>query len=204
MDIPGKEQGICEATMQQLGRMRAMQYAYHRKFFAWIALVFVLLVALVVFGGDRGLWLVPFVVVTAGVQAAFFLHFCDFARVHAQALEAKINTLLGTRVLMGAELEADYFYPLPAARIAGFVPSDPLSFFSVYTLHWCALWAAAFAGSLWAVLARGDSPDTWVLAGLAVAWAAINGGYVAWYFLRGKATRRMAAQLGERLHRQLD
>lgn len=204
MDIPAKEKGVFEATMQQLGRMRAMQYAYHRKFFAWMALVFVLLVVLFLFGGDRGLCLMPFVVVTAGVQAAFFLHFCDFARVHAQALEGKLNALLGTRVLMGAELEADYFYPLPAARIAGFVPSDPGSFFSVYTLHWCALWAAAFAGSLWAILARVGSPDKWVLAGLAVVWAAANGGYVAWYFLRGKATRCMVAQLGERLHGQLD
>lgn len=204
MDVSGKEQGVIEATMQQLGRMRAMQYAYHRKFFTWMTLVFVLLVVLVVFGGDRGLCLVPFVVVTAGVQAAFFLHFCDFARVHAQALEEKINALLGTRVLMGAELEADYFYPLPAARIAGFTPSDPWSFFSAYTLHWCVLWAAAFVGSLWAILAREGSPDHWAVAGLAVVWGAINGGYVAWYFLRGKATRRMAAQLRERLHRQPD
>ncbi|MDX6766385.1 MAG: hypothetical protein SFU85_06305 [Candidatus Methylacidiphilales bacterium] len=184
-----------EVALRQLERMRSMQYAYHQKFFSWITLVFVLLAALWVFGGSAGLWLMPFVVVTAGVQAAFYLHFCDFARVHAAAFERRINGLLGERVLRGSELESDYFYPLPAPKVAGFVPSRPFSFFSVYTLHWCVLWAGVFTVSLYRLWAGQPGPWTRVVVGVALVWAVANAGYVAWFFLRGDSVRRMARSL---------
>jgi hypothetical protein len=204
MEAREMERWVYESTQRQLERMRSMQYAYHRKFFSWIVLIFGLLVLLLVFGGRSSFLWIPFIVVTAGVQAAFYLHFCDFARIHAAALEEKINGLLGKRVHMGAELESAYFYPLPAPKVAGFIPSDPLSFFSFYTLHWSILWTAGFFGSLWAGWNEGPWAGREVWAALAVGWALFNGGYVAWYFLSGNSTRRMAAQLEERLHGPLE
>jgi hypothetical protein len=204
MDALEKERWVYESTRRQLERMRSMQYAYHQKFFHWIVLIFSLLVLLLVFGGGAAVLWIPFVVVTAGVQAAFYLHFCDFARIHAAALEKKINGLLGMRVHLGAELESGYFYPLPAPKVAGFVPGDPFSFFSFYTLHWSLLWTAGFFGSLWAGWEYGLVVEWGTWTALAVGWALLNGGYVAWYFLSGNSTRRMAAQLEERLHGPLE
>jgi hypothetical protein len=204
MDNEKKESLIYETTLRQLERMRAMQYAYHNKFFFWITLNFALLVWLYAGTDSRGLWVIPFVVVSAGVQAAFYLHFCDFARIHAAALEAKINESLGRRVLMGAELEADYFYPLPEPKVAGFIPSAPGNFFSAYTVHWTVLWAGLFLGSVWQGFAGSISPAAvwWALA--AVSWAGINFIYVAWYFLRSGATDRVADALKDKLHQPLE
>jgi hypothetical protein len=204
MDPDKREALIYDASMRQLERMRAMQYAYHNKFFFWITLNFVLLVWLYAGTGGRGLLVIPFLVVTAGVQAAFYLHFCDFARLHAAALEKKINELLQRRVLMGAELEGMYFYPLPEPKVAGFIPSAPLNFFSGYTLHWCLLWVGLFLISVWQGYASMASPLmlVWVLA--AVGWAVLNFGYVAWYFLRSGATDDVAERLEEKLHGPLE
>jgi hypothetical protein len=204
MDNDKREALIYDATMRQLERMRGMQYAYHNKFFFWITLNFVVLIWLYTSTGGLGRLVIPFVVVTAGVQAAFYLHFCDFARLHAAALEKKLNQMLGRRVLMGTDLEQDYFYPLPEPKVAGFIPSAPLNFFSGYTLHWIILWAVLFLGSLWQGYAQAASPTAIVMAVLAVAWAALNAGYVAWYFLRSGDTEHMAARLEKHLHQPLE
>lgn len=203
MEPHEKDARIYDATLRQLERMRAMQYAYHQKFFAWITLTFGVLVVLLVFGGRWAFPWIPFIVVTAGVQAAFYLHFCDFARIHAAALEEKINGMLGYRVHLGSELESVYFYPLPAPKVAGFIPSDPFSFFSFYTLHWSVLWTAAFVGSLWVGWRSGGFAGSPVWLAGTLAWAVLNGGYVAGYFLRGRAAARMKTILEERLHQPL-
>lgn len=203
MNHDQRQQWIYDATMRQLERMRAMQYAYHNKFFFWITLNAVLLVWLYAGTGGRGLLVIPFLVVTAGVQAAFYLHFCDFARLHAAALEDKINRLLQCRVLMAAELEGQYFYPLPEPKVAGFIPSAPRNFFSAYTAHWCVLWAVLFIGSLWQGFFNSASPGMVLWAVAAVIWAVMNFSYVAWYFMRSGATEDVAERLQEKLHQPL-
>lgn len=204
MDNEKRDALIYDATLRQLERMRGMQYAYHNKFFFWITLNFVLLVGLQVAGGVRGQMVIPFLVVTAGVQAAFYLHFCDFARIHAAALEKKLNRILGARVLMGASLENDYFYPLPGPKLAGFVPAAPLNFFSAYTLHWVVLWGALFIGSVWQVWAQ-TGPGGGLLAAVpAVGWAVVNFSYIAWYFLCSGSTDDLAARLDKELHAPLE
>lgn len=200
MNEEKRQELIYDATMRQLERMRGMQYAYHNKFFFWIILNFALLVWLLAGTGGRGLMVIPFLVVTAGVQAAFYLHFCDFARLHAAALEAKINGLLQRRVLMGAELESMYFYPVPEPKVAGFIPSAPLNFFSGYTVHWCALWAGLFLVSLWEGFRSSASVGMVLWAVAAVVWAMANAGYVAWYFMRSGATDDVAERLEKDLH----
>ena len=42
-----------------------------------------------------------------------------------------------------AVLEADFFYPHETARLSGYTPSRPDTFFSFFTLHFSVVWVAA-------------------------------------------------------------
>lgn len=194
---------IYEAAMRQLERMRAMQYAYHGKFFTWLGLVLVVILALVLWTGGAGWLFIPFVVVTAGVQASFYLHFCDFARTHAARLEAKLNEWLGVRVLLGGEIERLYFYDDREPKVSGFLPTTPGRFFSVFTLHWTMLWAVLFGVGL-TLSARVMEPF-WAMCYVvgALGWAGINFGFIAWYFWGGRDEKAVADYLDRELFGRL-
>lgn len=187
-----------DALSTQLGRMRAMQYAYHRKFFGLQLLSFAGIVAAFAWPSKAGMTALAFGLVTAGVTASFFLHFCDFARTHAKALEEKLNRMLGEPLLNAAELEADFFYPHQARRLSGFTPSRPDTFFSFFTLHWSVVWVgAALLALRW--LATACSGGRFLLFLLVYgAWAAFNVRFLLGWF-RGGAEARMTATLRERL-----
>ena len=186
-----------DALTRQLERMRAMQYAYNRKFFS------LLLISSLVAGGlilwDRWMgWLVVcFGLVSTGVTASFFLHFCDFARVHARAIEARINGLLGSQTLIASELEADYFYPHASPKLSGFSYARPWSFFSVYTLHFCAAWGLMILSSAWRLWNQLDTGVWFLSALLWSGWSAVNGLYLLWWFGSSGAEARMARRLAE-------
>lgn len=186
---------VIETTLRQLERMRGMQYAYHAKFFQWLTLIFLIILVLAIWGGNLGRALLPFVVVSGGVTASFFLHFCDFARLHASMLEKKLNRLLPEPCLFGAECESIYFYPLDQPKLSGWVPQCPGRFFSAFTLHWTLLWTAAGGGAAaWAMI-QFPSPERWAYAGLVAIWIAAHVIYLTVYFLRAKDLKRMQAHL---------
>lgn len=190
---------VIETTLRQLERMRGMQYAYHAKFFQWLTLIFLVLLVLAIWGGNLGRALLPFVVVSGGVTASFFLHFCDFARLHASMLEKKLNRLLPEPCLFAAECESIYFYPLDQPKLSGWVPRMPGRFFSAFTMHWTLLWtAAAGGGAAWA-FTHFPEPDRWFYAGLILLWMAANVTYLAFYFLRAKDLKTMEAHLESHL-----
>jgi len=189
-----KEDLKIQAWMEQLRRMREMQYAYHKKFFHGLYFFLVLVLACLFWDSPLSLALVTFLVITAGTQSCFYLHFVDFARLHARHLEARLNQALGKGTLVGSEIEDVYFYPIDAPKIGGFVPSAPLRFFSFFTLHWVLLWLGLAAFALWRllpVLGPCGRPYLFILAG----WAAVNGGYCTWYFAKGQDRNRLGASL---------
>ena len=166
---------------QQLARMRKMQYAYHKKFFHGLYLFLVLVLACLLWDSPPSLALVPFLIITAGTQSCFYLHFVDFARLHACHLERRLNKALGKGTLVGSEIEDAYFYPLDAAKIGGFVPSAPLRFFSFFTLHWVLLWLGLAGFALWRLLPAMGSCGRSYLA-ILFLWGGINTAYLAWFF----------------------
>ncbi|MBN8246792.1 MAG: hypothetical protein J0L84_05035 [Verrucomicrobia bacterium] len=183
-----------DALTRQLERMRAMQYAYHRKFFTLLLVTTLSLGLILAVPTGVTLVFLAFGLVSTAVSACFLLHFADFARTHARFLEAQINGLLGERVLVGAELEADYFYRTNLPRPGRLSLEGPETFFSFYTLHFCTVWAGAilFAGYR---LAKGLESGTFLLVLLAfTVWSALNGAFLYRWF-RGGALRRMEAQL---------
>lgn len=78
---------VVPVLSDQLSRMRAMQYAYHKKFFHSLYFFLVLVIACLLWNNPLALALAPFLVITAGTQSCFYLHFADFARLHARHLE---------------------------------------------------------------------------------------------------------------------
>jgi len=184
-----------DLTARQLERMRSMQYAYHQKFFNWLLILLLLLVFLGVWGGTVGRLILPFLVVTGGVLASFYLHFCDFARVHATALEKKLNHLLGSEELLGGTIESMYFYPIDSPKLSGWVPSKPFRFFSAFTLHWSVLWFAVWVLGAWIGYNQLNNPYHLVyLIGL-VIWSSANAIYLAYYFLNANDLRNVSSYL---------
>ena len=170
-----------QAWMEQLRRMREMQYAYHKKFFHGLYLFLVLVIACLLWDSPLSLALVPFLVITAGAQSCFYLHFVDFARLHARHLEKQLNQALGQGTLVGSEIEDAYFYPIDAPKIGGFVPSSPLRFFSFFTLHWVALWLGLAAFALWRLFpAMGPCSRRYLIA--VGVWGGLHLLYLGWWF----------------------
>jgi len=166
---------------EQLRRMREMQYAYHKKFFHGLYFFLVLVIGCLLWDSPISLALVPLLVVSAGTQSCFYLHFVDFARIHARFVEQRLNKVLGKNTLIGSEIEDLYFYPIDAPKVGGFVLSRPLRFFSFFTLHWIVLWLSLAAFALWRLLPMMGSCGCSYLALLAL-WGGVNLAYLSWFF----------------------
>ena len=172
-----------QAWLEQLRRMREMQYAYHKKFFHGLYFFLVLVVVCLLWDSPLSLALVPFLVITAGTQSCFYLHFVDFARLHARHLETRLNKALGKGTLVGSEIEEAYFYPIDAPKVGGFVPSAPLRFLSFFTLHWVLLWVGLAGFALWRLLPAMGPCNRSYLA-LVILWGGCNFLYLFWFFGR--------------------
>jgi ligand-binding SRPBCC domain-containing protein len=189
-----------QAVHSQLERMRAMQYQYHGKFFQWLVGSLVGFFVLWLWGGQAGALWIPFLIVTAGVQASFYLHFCDFARMHARHLERVLNEKFGQKLLIGGDLEDIYFYAIDRPKLSGLLPGTPFHFFSFFTLHWCVLWLAGMFAAVtygWSLLSEGGWGTGYLTALL--LWVTLNGVYLAWYFLKRRDLRKMDRLLAKEL-----
>ena len=183
-----------QAWMEQLRRMREMQYAYHKKFFHGLYLFLVLVIGCLLWDSAPSLALVPLLVITAGTQSCFYLHFVDFARLHARHLETRLNKVLGKGTFVGSEIENLYFYPIDAPKVGGFVPSTPLRFFSFFTLHWVALWLGLAAYALWRLLPQMGPCGSNYLVALGV-WGTLNLIYLIFYFYGARENRVTSTSL---------
>lgn len=184
--MPQTDQKIA-LWMDQLRRMREMQYAYHKKFFHGLYFFLVVVIGCLLWDSPVSLALVPLLVITAGTQSCFYLHFVDFARIHARFVEGRLNKALGKSTLIGFEIEDLYFYPIDAPKIGGFVPTAPLRFFSFFTLHWVILWLGLAAFALWRLLPMMGLCGKHYLILIAL-WAALNFIYLTLFF--GKSRDR--------------
>lgn len=191
--MPQTDQKIA-LWMDQLRRMREMQYAYHKKFFHGLYLFLILVIGCLLWDSPVSLALVPLLVITAGTQSCFYLHFVDFARIHARFVEGRLNKALGKSTLVGSEIEDLYFYPIDAPKVGGLVPTAPLRFFSFFTLHWVALWLGLAAFALWRLLPMMGPCGKHYLILLCV-WGGLNFVYLVWFFIKGRDRHSMASFL---------
>ena len=140
----------------QLARMRGMLFGYSERFFERIRTWTLVTLALLVIAGSGifpgAVVAVPFLVPFAFLETAYLFYYTVFARRHAEYLERAINARLGRDVLVAHRLEAAYFYPPDAPKIAAISLGRPLGMMSVTTIGYTVgaglLWLVGIQGSL--------------------------------------------------------
>jgi hypothetical protein len=192
----------------QLERMRGMLFGYSSLFFATIRNWTVACIGLLVLGWSgllpAAVVPVPFIVPFAFLETGYLFWYTVFARRHAERLEQAINARLGSDVLVAHRLEAAYFYPPDAPKIAALSFGNPLGFMGAMTIGY-----AAGAGLIWLAglvsaneyLARRvdpgfgpDVPASLVVPG-AIAWTLVIAAYLVWTSLRRADEDRLLAAL---------
>lgn len=186
---------------EQLRRMRGLLAAYSALFFGRIRdWAFVSITLLVVAQADvarAAIVFVPFVVPFAFLETAYLFFYTVFARRFAERLEMRLNARLGREVLVAHRLEAAYFYPPDAPKIAALSLGRPLGLVSVstlgYTVGAALLWLAGFVGLV--ELAGDDPGPASFLPVVALIWTAVIAGYLVWTFLTRHDEARLVREL---------
>ena len=180
-----------QALHAQLERVRAMQHRYSDLLYKLVTLGVVALALLSLASFTETLrsaaLLIPFFVIWAGVQSAYFLTYTMLARVYATGLEQAINELLGGDTLIAHRLEAAYLYPLSGPQFAGVPLRADQTFVGFITIHFWLLGAAAIllssyrAWQLLPAIEQGFAPASYYFPAL-IAWSLLHIVYLAWYF----------------------
>lgn len=199
--LAGDELRLLEA---QLGRMRGMIFRYYELFFRFTAggLVAsgVLFVAAFFPPTQAAALLLPFAILYVGFHAAYLFSYVIFARTYAAALERRINAGLGKDVLIAHRLEEVYFGAPGDPKVVAAPIGRPLTMLAAETWHFTVAGAAFFAvGTLIAnaTVARIGEPWSTFFVPAVLAWAAVNGVYLAWYFGRNRDQRALEELLTE-------
>jgi hypothetical protein len=187
---------------EQLVRMRSMLFAYSDLFFRRIFAWAVVSIGLLVLGTSimpPAVALVPFVVPFAFLETGYLFWYTVFARRHAARLESAINERLGRDVLVAHRLEAAYFYPPEAPRIAALSFGDPLGFMSAatigYTVGAALIWLAGIVGLAGLVDGLAEPGLMGLAVPAAIVWTAAIAAYLVWASLARREERRLMAAL---------
>lgn len=187
---------------QQLGRMRGMTLAYHRRFFGDIRLAVVSVLTLFALGFweiPEMFLLIPVVALYSAVQTAFDASYLIFARHYAARLERSLNARTGHTLLVAAEMENAYLFPLVRRKVVTAHLGSGFSWFGFVTLFYTALGLAlgGFGLALGWTTVLADADAGWRSAYIVTlltmtASALIVGG---WWFVGGAGERRLHAAL---------
>lgn len=188
----------------QLRRMRGMTALYHRQFFSDIR--FTVVVLLAIFGaglfGAKALYLAaPPVALLGAAQTAFDASYLIFSRHYAGRLESHLNRASGEQVLVGAELEATYLFPLDERKIVTVAGGTGFTWFGFMTILYTLLGVGAYVagvavsfvqafdiiGPVWSAV--------YVVAVGALTIATVAAGW--WWFWGGEGERRLRRVLDD-------
>ena len=185
---------------EQLRRMRGMLGAYSALFFQQITrwgLACVALLALSTLSGAApAAAIIPFLVPFAFLEAGYTFYYTVFARRHAEFIERTINARFGRAVLPAHRLEAAYFYPPDAPKLAFFSFGRVSGYGSVMTLGYSVgaafLWGAGVARIN--ALTSAGRLDPAILPA-ALLWTLGVTAFLLWHFLGKRDERRLLAEL---------
>ena len=184
----------------QLGRMRGMLYAYSALFFRHITIWGIVSLALLAASTQPSAApvasLVLFVVPFAFLEAGYYFYYTVFARRHAEFIERALNARAGRERLVAHRLEAAYFYPPDAPKLALLSFGRLSAYTSAMTIGYSVaallLWAAA-ANLTAAQVAAGELPA--IVPAAAAAWTVGVTAYLLWHFLSRRDEDRLLAAL---------
>ena len=196
-------------AIAQLGRMRGMTRYYHQRFFADVRHTTSVCVVLLVvgwWGVPEVFLLVPPVALIGANQTAFDASYLHFARQYAASLESDLNATVGAKVLVGAELEARYLYPLNEKKIVTAHLGPGFSWFGWMTILYAASGALAFmAGLALGLPTLAEAGSTWTVSYLVTLGVLLLGSLVVggWWFVTGVGESRLVEILENEFGRSL-
>lgn len=181
----------------QLARMRGMTRYYHKRFFSDIRFTTAASLALFAIGFwevPAAFLLIPPLALLGAAQTAFDASYLIFARHYAARLERYLNGSAQERVLVAAELEDRYLFPLHERKVVTAAFGSGFTWFGFMTLLYTGAGIAAFAFGLalgWEVLETAGAP--WALAYLGTLGVALIAvlGVGFWWFVSGTGERRL-------------
>ncbi len=174
---------------------------YHGRFFSDIRFSVLATIALFVLSFwevPDAVVLVPVVALIGAVATAFDASYLIFARQYASRLEDRLNTTVGETVLVAAEMEAVYLFPLDERKIVTARLGKDFTWFGFVTLFYTGVGVVSFSFGLALGLGRlADHGDAWLAAYLIVlAVATVATLWVGlWWFVFGEGERRLRAVL---------
>jgi hypothetical protein len=177
---------------------------YHERFFSDVRFTTVALLALLVLGWwqvPHAFLLIPVVALLGANATAFDASYLIFARQYAARLEKQLNESAGRDVLVGAELEDRYLFPLDRPKVVTISLGAGFSWFGWMTLLYTSAGVGAFGFGLalgWPTLE--ESGTAWAVAYLGVLFCLTAGslGIGAWWFAAGVGETRLRTLLDER------
>lgn len=182
-----------DIARQQLGRMRGMTALYHRRFFTDVWLTLLLWLGLAVagdLGSELAFLMLPFVALFGAVITAFDASYLIFARHYAAALERYLNDGLGERVLVAADLEDSYLFPLRERKIVTI--SRHFTWFGFVTAFLTALGALAYVFGVYLALESIDGqPASGIYLGALATITVASLAAGSWWFVSGTGERRL-------------
>ena len=156
-----------ELANDQLRRMRGMNRYYHQRFFSDTRAVAFAILGLFVVGfiwAPEAFLLIPVVALLGANQTAFDASYLTFSRHYAARLEEFVNGAMRRRVLVAAELEENYLFPLGVRKVVTVPIGRPFSWFSWMTILYTLLGLMASGAAIalgWETLAAAGTG--WVL-----------------------------------------
>lgn len=174
---------------------------YHERFFSdtrFTTVVVLALFGLGFSGVSEAFLLVPVVALLGANQTAFDASYLYFARHYAHRLEQEVNGATKRRILVAAELEDAYLFPLSRRKIVTVGYGPNFSWFGWMTMLYTVLGILAFAAGLglgWSTLA--SAGIGWTAFYLGSLTSLTLGSLVAgwWWFVAGVGERRLAEVL---------
>lgn len=190
-----------QLAADQLRRMRGMTRYYHSRFFSDIRFSTAVALGLFVVGWwqvPEAFLLIPFVALLGAATTAFDASYLIFARHYAARLERSLNEQTDRAVLIAAELEDAYLFPLDETKVVTAAFGKGFSWFGFMTLFYTAFGIGTFGfGVALGLPVLDQHARAWTAAYLLVLFwltlIAIVAGW--WWFVAGTGERRLKATL---------
>lgn len=194
----------------QLGRMRGMTRYYHQRFFSDVRTTTVAFIGLFLLGFweiPEAFLLIPPLAILGAAQTAFDATYLIFARQYAAHLECYLNEAIGKQLLVAAQLEDRYLFPLNTRKIVTAAFGPGFSWFGFMTLLYTGAGVAAALFGLalgWHTLQ--NAGGGWMAAYLVTLGLALAAtlGVGLWWFVGGVGEARLESILDRDFARPID
>ena len=167
-----------------------MNRYYHDQFLLDVRILFILNTVFVFISlqNNYGLYVLPLISLFGSVLLSFHAYFLIFSRQYSEYIELKINNELGEDVLIGHELENDYFFPINDKKIVVAVLGRGFTWFSFVTFFITGYGLGTFFYSIYQIYSKSLNFTFLVLIIIVLIVTVTIG---IWWFISGTGEKRL-------------